>query len=141
MILTFKKHSHLAVMPKRMSLGAAGFDLTAAAITEKNTLFTQYDTRISVAIPAGYVGLLVPRSSISATGWQLCNSVGVIDSDFRGSIKMRFSTHFDGLDAPYEVGDRIGQLVVVRTPFVDSLEVEELDLTLRDRGGFGSTGR
>jgi dUTP pyrophosphatase len=69
---------------------------------------------------------------------RLCNSVGVIDSDYRGEVKLRF--RWDGSSRLYQVGDRIGQLIVVPYPKIRYTEVDTLDNTDRGNGGFGSTG-
>lgn len=138
-----------AVVPTKATEGACGFDLTAvsmestvtAASKESTNLCLEYDTGIAVAIPRGYVGLIFPRSSVSKTGWQLSNSVGVIDQDYRGTIKLRFNDSTGVyLGPPYLAGDRIGQLVIVPNPQVIFSEKMDLDGTDRGDGGFGSTG-
>lgn len=139
MKIKFKKTHPLAVIPKRGTDGAAGFDLTAVILNVKETTL-KYDTGIAVEIPPGYVGLLFPRSSVCKTGLSLANSVGVIDSDYRGSISFVFYKDVPCI-APYLPGDRIGQLVIVPIPEVDFVEVEELSETERGKGGYGSTGR
>ena len=139
MKIKFKKTHPLAVIPKRGTSGAAGFDLTAVILDVKETTL-KYDTGIAVEIPPGYVGLLFPRSSVCKTGLSLANSVGVIDSDYRGSISFVFYKDVPCI-APYLPGDRIGQLVIVPIPEVDFVEVEELSETERGKGGYGSTGR
>jgi len=139
-----------AVLPKRMTIGSAGADLTA---TERigNGKYITYKTGIAMAIPRGYVGLLFPRSSISKKNLMLTNSVGVIDSDYRGEIEVRFKrakTRFDKDGKPsmfyppediYEVGERIAQLVIV--PHVDAVfkEAGKLKDPQTRSGGFGST--
>ena len=90
-------------------------------------------------IPEGYVGLVFPRSSISKTDHYLRNSVGVIDSGYRGEIKIRMSTPLLG-GVEYKEGDRIAQLIIMKLPWVNIEEVEELSDTDRGDGGFGSTG-
>ena len=137
--IKFKKLNPNAVIPKQGTAGAAGFDLTAVSI-EKNKTILKYDTGISVEIPPGYVGLVFPRSSVCKTGLSLANSVGVIDSDFRGSISFVFYNHMPCI-VPYWPGDRIGQLVIVPIPAVEFVEVDELSETERGAGGYGSTGK
>jgi len=95
-------------------------------------------TGLACEIPAGYVGLVFPRSSISNTKHFLRNSVGVIDSGYRGEIKLRFSV--DDSNTAYEIGDRVGQIVFLRLPVVDIVEAEELSSSARREGGFGSSG-
>jgi dUTP pyrophosphatase len=137
-----KKLNPNAVVPKMMTDGAAGADLTATSF-ESSQRFDEYGTGLAVAIPKGYVGLLFPRSSITNMDYTLKNSVGVIDSDYRGEIKFRFRRDETGSvndKKIYQVGERIGQLVIVPIPSVDFEEVEELSDTVRGTGGYGSTG-
>ena len=100
-------------------------------------------TGISLEIPEGYVGLLVLRSSISKLGWMLSNSVGIIDSDFRGEIMFSFTRLYNSerIWTPYSEGSRIGQIVLVKHYSDDIEEVQELNETVRGEGGFGSTGK
>ena len=137
--IKFKKMNPNAVMPRQGTNGAAGFDLTAVSI-EKNETMLKYDTGIAVEIPPGYVGLVFLRSSVCKTGLSLANSVGVIDSDYRGSISLVFYKCAELIEA-YSYGDRIGQLVIVPIPEVEFVEAEELSETERGAGGYGSTGR
>lgn len=139
MKIKFKKMNPNAVMPKQGTAGAAGFDLTAVSLKTTETTL-KYDTGIAVEIPPGYVGLLFPRSSVCKTGLSLANSVGVIDSDFRGSISLVFYKNMQCI-VPYLPGDRIGQLLIVPIPEVEFVEVEELSETERGAGGYGSTGK
>tara|TARA_R110001592_G_scaffold37519_5_gene125106 strand:- start:2366 stop:2788 length:423 start_codon:yes stop_codon:yes gene_type:complete len=127
-----------AVLPKQ-NLGDAGMDLTATSIdiTEK---YVEYCTGICMSIPEGYVGLLFPRSSISKYDLSLTNSVGVIDSSYRGEIKARFKITFDSSGNLYKVGERCCQLIIMPYPRVDVVQVDELSETNRGQGGFGSTG-
>ena len=89
-------------------------------------------------IPAHCVGLIFPRSSVSKTSLSLRNCVGVIDSNFRGEIKLRFSID-NGANKEYHIQDKIGQLIVFELPIMEVLEVGELSNTDRGSGGFGST--
>ena len=128
--------------PERATEGANGLDLYAYEVERIGDNLYEYSTGVSIAIPSGYVGLLFPRSSISKTDMHLRNCVGVIDSDYRGIIKARFSIHPGGdhLRA-YRVGDKICQLVVVPQPEVRLCPVAHLPPTARGAGGFGSTGK
>ena len=139
MKIKIKKLHPDAIIPKYAKLGDAGMDLTA--LTEKwndtNTMVT-YDTGLSIEIPEGFVGLLFPRSSISKTILSLSNSVGVIDSGYRGPIMFKFRYPEEGM--VYDVGDRIGQIIIMPYPTIEFEEVEELSSTERGEGGFGSTG-
>lgn len=135
----FKKLYKDAVVPSYAKEGDAGLDLTAIDMTfEEN--FIEYDTGIAVEIPEGYVGLVFPRSSVSKKeNFYLKNSVGVIDSGYRGEIKLRFNN--GSFDANfYQPGEKIGQLIIMPYPTIQLEEVEELSSTDRGDGGFGSTG-
>lgn len=137
--IKFKKMNPNAVMPRMGTNGAAGFDLTAVSLKTTETTL-KYDTGIAVEIPPGYVGLVFPRSSVCKTGLSLANGVGVIDSDFRGSISLVFYKGAELIEA-YSYGDRIGQLLIVPIPEVEFVEAEELSETERGAGGYGSTGK
>ena len=129
-----KLHQH-AVIPRYAKSGDAGMDLTAVDIKEQDGYIT-YHTGIAIEIPHGYVGLLFPRSSVYKTGQILANSVGVIDSGYRGEIMMKFSKGFDR----YSIGDRIGQIIILPYPEIEFVETSSLSKTERNAGGFGSTG-
>ena len=140
MKIRFKKLHHLAQIPRQATSGSAGFDLTAVTCKYGDNGKVFYDTGIAVEIPAGYVGLVFQRSSVHKTGLTLSCCVGVIDSDFRSSISMIFNVGYGGC-SPYQVGDRIGQLVIVQNPQIEFVESDELSDTKRGFGGYGSTGR
>lgn len=126
-----------AVVPRYGKPGDAGMDLTAISMTvNKELAYAEYGTGIAVAIPEGFVGLVFPRSSISDTAMMLTNSVGVIDSGYRGEIKARYRC-FDKRE--YKVGDRIAQLIIIPLPTIEFEEVTELSLSDRGDTGFGST--
>lgn len=126
--------------PMRMSECANGYDLTAMTGTLLESGLVEYNTGIAVAIPEGYVGLVFPRSSVSKTPWRLANSVGVIDSDYRGPVMVRFRADKDTPSLPYKIGDRVAQLLILPCPQVSFEETQELDETDRGVGAFGSTG-
>jgi len=140
MNIKIKKLHEKAVIPSYAKEGDAGLDLTC--ISEEwnsdNSMVT-YDTGIAVEIPIGYVGLLFPRSSVSKTSLILANSVGVIDSGYRGSIMFKYRYPEEGM--VYDIGDRVGQLLILPYPKVEFEEVEELSDTNRGDGGFGSSGK
>ena len=138
-----------AIPPKRMTNGAAGFDLYAAdngeaifhCLPDGSSILThRYETGIAFEIPSGYVGLLIPRSSICHTGLRMANSCGVIDSDYRGTVTLVFD-RFNSNGNTYSFGDRIGQIVFVKLPEVELEPTDELSETERGDGGYGSTGR
>ena len=144
MELKFKRLKDSAVLPIRGTKGAAGIDLTCTNITttlnEANQLMLVYHTDLAVEIPKGYVGLLVPRSSIWKKSLMLTDSLGIIDSDFRGEIVAIMKATTDAVPAIYKQGERFCQLVILKKPEYTIKEVEELSKTERGEGGFGSTG-
>lgn len=125
------------------SEGAAGGDLFIKDLHVNGNQATVH-TGVRVEIPRGYVGLLFARSSLSKTGWILSNGVGVIDSDYRGEIIAKLSYIGDKEDysTPFEIGDRIAQLLVLPIIKPTHWNTGEIDInTKRGTGGFGSTGK
>ena len=122
--------------------GDAGLDLYAA---EDRTLrpFERalVPTGIAVAIPEGYAGFIQPRSGLAISrGLTFVNSPGLIDSHYRGEIKL-IAINLDPTEPLVVVrGEKIAQLVVQRVERVCLTEAEDLDETVRGEGGFGSTG-
>jgi dUTP pyrophosphatase len=90
MLVNIKKLVPEAVLPLYAKVGDAGMDLVATSVDYSNEYYIEYGTGLAVEIPEGYVGLIFPRSSNSKKDLQLCNSVGVIDSGYRGEIKLRY---------------------------------------------------
>lgn len=138
MNIKVKKINENAIIPKYATLGAACFDLTAVDIDHTEDQI-KYDTGLAFEIPEGYVGLLFPRSSVVKTNMRLGNCVGIIDSDYRGSV----SLVFDILDVKgqfYQIGDRVGQMMVLPVQQVIFEETQVLNDTSRGTGGYGSTG-
>lgn len=135
-----KKLHKDAIIPKYSKPGDAGLDLTATSKISNTSFQCTYGTGLAIEIPVGYVGLIFPRSSIRNLELTLSNSVGVIDSGYRGEIQLTFNKT-SGLDSfDYKVGDRIGQLIIIPYPQIEFLEVEELSTTERGAMGFGSSG-
>ena len=142
MELKFKKLHANAVAPSYAKEGDAAVDLTAVTM-ETQDLYIEYGTGLALEIPEGYVGLIFPRSSISNKELLLSNSVGVVDSGYRGEVKFRFKFNENGKtprDYWYKIGDRVGQLMVIPYPKMKLTEVQELSETTRGAGGYGSTG-
>lgn len=140
MEINFKKLDKNATIPKKMKKGDVGLDLTAVSnkiINENEFGYIEYDTGIAVEIPEGYGGFIFPRSSISNTGMWLANSVGVIDNNYRGSIKCRFKAIPN--TKIYKVGERIAQLIIMPIMHVNFNEVNNLSKTERNEKGFGSS--
>lgn len=128
-----------AVIPKYAKSGDAGMDLYATSFSIDKDNNYVFGTGLAFEIPKGYVGLIFPRSSISKTAHNLRNSVGVIDSGYRGEVIFKFS--INAYIAPvYNIGDRIGQIIILPYPQIEFEEAFELSKTARGKGGYGSTG-
>lgn len=124
--------------PVAKTIGAAGLDLKLShQLVIRRDEVAMVGTGVHVEIPEGHVGLLFMRSSVHDV--TLCNGVGVIDSDYRGEIKLKLR----GTEriARYAAGDRIAQLVVLPFTAMSPVVVDELSDTERGEGGFGSTGK
>ena len=117
-------------------------DLTAISATKDNYGNVVYGTGLAIEIPQGYVGLIYPRSSNSKTDLYLTNHVGVIDSGYRGEIMFKYRSINGLLNAKvYQLGDRVGQLIITPYPQIELVESDELSDSERGDGGFGSTGK
>jgi len=138
-----KKLNDNAKVPYRATSGSAGADLCACL--ESDVIIAPREHRliptgIAVEIPEGYGGFMFARSSLGKQGVGLANSVGVIDSDYRGEMGMLLINHSD---VPFTVcnGDRIAQLVIMPVYAAEFICDDELSGTARGEGGFGSTGK
>lgn len=133
-----------AKSPSKATTGSACFDLYYNGFSE--VILSQQvfmaSTGVILEIPEGHVGLLFIRSGLGKKGILLANGVGVIDSDFRGEVKLLL---YNGNSIPYEVqsGDRIAQLMILPIPDIqlEQVSIQEISNTERGSGGFGSTGR
>jgi dUTP pyrophosphatase len=144
MKIKIKKLHPNAVKPKYAKENDAGMDLVATEIISETPSQITYGLGIAMEIPDGMVGLIFPRSSIRNTRLQLSNSVGVIDSGYRGELQATFNkiiTTIENQKNDYKVGDRICQIIIVPHPIIQIVEVDELSESSRGIGGFGSTGK
>ncbi|MDT4854729.1 Deoxyuridine 5'-triphosphate nucleotidohydrolase [compost metagenome] len=154
MKVRIKKLNPDAVIPSYSREGDAGMDLTAVRMEFDNHGNIVYGTGLAFEIPRGYVGLLFPRSSNFKKDLILSNSVGVLDSGYRGEVMFKFKmntveTWREGLQlcsqyierGCYEVGDRIGQIIIIPYPEIEFEEAQELSESERGAGGYGSTGK
>lgn len=155
-----------AVIPAYAKAGDAGLDLTAVSKSEDRDGNLVYGTGLAFEIPEGYVGLLFSRSSNAKTNLYLTNSVGVLDSGYRGEVMFKYKVaHGVGsylkfwiqkkilrkkeFNVPiellsrnaYNVGDRIGQIIILPYPQIEFVEVDMLSETERGTGGYGSSGK
>lgn len=171
MKVKIKKLNPNAVIPSYAKEGDAGLDLVATSKVYDKYGNIAYGTGLALEIPEGHVGLLFPRSSISKIDIALTNSIGVIDSGYRGEIMVKFKPTlniidfvsddvnlsvikgqdrdvFDAIDVPapetyedYQVGDRVCQLIIMPYPHIDFQEVDTLSETERGEGSFGHSGK
>lgn len=153
MQVNIKKLSDNAVIPSYAKHGDAGMDLTATSKSHDEHGNVVYGTGLAFEIPFGYVGYVFPRSSNSKKDLLLSNSVGVIDSGYRGEVMFKFKKSHelfkcvdgdarfphDFKSESYSVGDRIGQIIIMPIPKIEFNVVDELSTTDRGIGGFGST--
>jgi len=140
MKLSVKLEHPNSVMPTRVHEDDIGFDVMIIDIFKVvNESITMYETGISVKPEEGYYVEIVPRSSFSKTGYVLANSIGVIDPNYRGTLKIaviKVDKSMPDLPVPYKGF----QLIVRRVEKVSLKQVSDLDETSRGSGGFGSTG-
>ncbi len=143
MTLRFTRLHPEAKPPAQAHPGDAGYDLHAAeSVWLGPGDRASVGTGVAVSIPEGLAGLVLPRSGLAAQhGIALVNAPGLIDSGYRGEVRVLLLN--TDRDDPFEVevGDRIAQLVLVRFESPPLEEAEQLDETSRGDGGFGSTGR
>ena len=132
-----------AALPQRAYDGDAGFDVSACERTViEPGARAIVGTGIAVAIPDGYAGLVVPRSGLAARhGLGKVNSPGLVDSGYRGEVKVILLNTDRTAPFVIEPGMRIAQLVLVELPQVRLLEVDELPASARGEGGLGSSGQ
>lgn len=138
--MKFKLSHKDAMPPTRGNLEAVGFDIALVELVKSTESGERhYRTGVSIELPHGYYAELYPRSSLAKTGYILMNSVGIIDPDYRGEIRVILGKIFDGPELV--LPGRYVQLVIKKLEPVGSWEqVDELGETIRGDGGFGSTG-
>ena len=135
-----KKLVENAVIPHYAKSGDAGLDLTVTKVKHKKGK-VKYYSGLAFEIPQGYVGLLFPRSSNANKDLLMTNSVGVIDSGYRGEVTAVFQKTTLLQPEKYHIGDRFAQLIILPYPQIEFEEVEELSTTERGANGYGSTGK
>ena len=140
-----------SVLPTKAHATDAGYDLYAHSKSYDDDGNVVYGSGVAMEIPQGYVGLVFPRSSNAKKDLILSNSVGVIDSGFRGEILFKFKpsnviekpdlAYIPESISKYEIGERIGQIIIMPYHDVEFVEVEELSDSERGDGGYGSSGK
>lgn len=156
MQIKIKKLYKDSVLPTKAHATDAGYDLYAHSKSYDGDGNVVYGSGVAMEIPQGYVGLVFPRSSNAKKDLLLSNSVGVIDSGFRGEISFKFkaSIHVNFVQKlcgefcsivnnpnTYKVGERVGQIIIMPYPEVEFVEVDELSDSDRGTGGYGSSGK
>ena len=131
-----------AVLPRRAREGDGGLDLSAAEDAEiKPGERAMVRTGLAVAIPEGYAGFVQPRSGLASQhGITIVNTPGLVDSGYRGELRVILHNTDGQASFVVEPGMRIAQLVVVAIPESELREVDELPSSERGTGGFGSSG-
>ena len=130
-------------LPKYETSGASGMDLRAnstAPITLSPLERALVPTGLFIALPEGYEAQIRPRSGLAMRQGITClNTPGTIDADYRGEIKVLL-INMDKHDQVIQPGERIAQMVIQKVEKINWVQVENLDNTERNEGGFGSTG-
>ncbi|MEF3693951.1 MAG: dUTP diphosphatase [Candidatus Cloacimonadota bacterium] len=143
MKLVYRTLRSSATAPRRMSLHAAGYDLTAdldEALILAPGAFRAIPTGIAIQLPEGFEAQIRPRSGLALKhGVTVLNSPGTIDADYRGEIMAILINH-GSQEFVVQPGMRICQMVINQLPAVELSEVEILEDSMRSDGGFGSTG-
>ncbi|MGB3683853.1 MAG: dUTP diphosphatase [Rubrobacteraceae bacterium] len=144
MNVSFRRLSDEAEEPRRAHAGDAGYDLCSVdSLSLPPGHRALVRTGISVAIPDGYAGLVLPRSGLAVRhGISLVNTPGLIDSGYRGEVRVPLINHDREETFEVEAGMRIAQLVFIRVAAASFVEVDLLDDSRdgRGEGGFGSSG-
>jgi len=164
MTIRVRRLADNAVIPAYAHPTDAGMDLTAVSKRVDEYGCVVYGTGLAFEIPDGYAGFLFPRSSNSRQDLLLSNCVGVVDSGYRGEVMLKFRRvmkmkkdrrclgmdYYEDVIAPeddirrymeYEVGERIGQIIILPYPKVTFQVADSLSDSDRGAGGYGSTGR
>lgn len=140
MKIEYKKLDSTAKTPAKGSPNCNGYDLFALSETAViDDRVSKIPTGISMAIPNGYVGLICDKSGIGIS--KGCKVMGgVIDSDYRGELMVGLIA-LTPTAPTFNKGDKIAQILFIKTEDIEWAEVAELDTTVRGTGGFGSTGK
>lgn len=137
------------VLPIKGSEHAACYDVVAREVIDNHNGKVTVKLGFATDIPNGYKGVIVPRSSFTQKGWVMQNSPGQVDSDYRGEWMIKFEsipynatwTHGINPKFPYKEGERCAQIFFEKVENIYWEETETLNNTVRNNGGFGSTGK
>lgn len=135
---------YVTKLPTKSTVGSAGFDIYSPIdITLERGDTAKVPLRFSTAIPVGYCAFVLPRSGVGVKyKAKLCNTIGLIDSDYRGEwfISISIDSGWGGSNWKISKGDRIAQFVILESPQFELNVVDSLDDTIRGEGRFGHTG-
>jgi len=136
-----KRLSERASLPEYATEGAACFDIKAISKEAEGLTRATFDTGLAFEVPDGHVMLVFSRSGHGfRDNTRLANCVGVVDSDYRGALKVKLDRS-DGMMIDALPGDRIAQAMIIPVSRVTLIEADELNETKRGAKGLGSTGR
>ncbi len=143
MNLAVRRLDAAATLPTRAHEGDAGLDLYAAeAATLAPGARASVGTGIAIEVPPGHAALVLPRSGLAARhGIALVNAPGLIDSGYRGEVRVLLLNTDAAQEFEIEPGDRVAQLLLVPFASAEPIEVAKLAASERGAGGFGSSGR
>jgi len=137
--LQIKRISENAILPYRATEGSVGYDLFSAEDTVIPARGKgMVSTGLIMAIPSQHYGRIAPRSSLAWKNY-IDTGAGVVDSDYRGEVKVILFNHAQD-DFNVKLGDKIAQLIIEKVALPQIVEVQEINETERGAGGFGSTG-
>lgn len=144
-LIKFKKLHPSAKIPTMSTLYSGAYDIYCTEVEEMTPFKFRCKTGLALEIPQGYRIMCIPRSSITNSHWVLQNSIGLIDSDYRGELSFVFTKIHEPIRVwtgiPYSPGERIGQIYLDKIMYMTFQEHDELSETARGSGGFGSTGK
>lgn len=140
LVVKFKKLHEKAVLPVYAKPGDAGLDLYPVSCeTIDGNIVCSFG--FAMQIPEGYVGLVFPRSGIYKHSYVMSNSVGVIDSGYRGEVKAIFKKFSNYAPSFYDFGQAVAQLIIIPYPQIETVWADKLSDTIRGEGGFGHTDK
>jgi len=138
-LLFAKRLSEDATLPTKAYSGDAGWDLYCLTDVEIPATYERLiPTGCSFAIPEGYYGRIADRSSLAMKGLHVMG--GVVDSKYRGEVKVILH-NFNTCSFHFKKGEKIAQMIITKIHTGDMIEVDNLDETERNQGGFGSSGK
>lgn len=145
MKVQFKKLNANASVPTKAHDQDAGYDIKAISRTIDDHGNWVYGTGLAIRIPDNHVGLLFMRSSVAKKSQILTNAVGIIDAGYLGEITFKMKPIIQDIRytqaRPYEIGEKIGQIIIMPIPSIEFEEVYDLGVSERGIGNYGSSGK